>query len=241
MLQEQLLKPEINETATVWAGDSASAISNEDALQIHVRIVDLLSNYTVSGVLLGFTPGEVSILVDEPLSEQREVAVWMNAFSFEGQTLYCRPNEARYEAHISIDDIQGAGLRKTPRFPVMIPAQLLAPGGDPLVITIVDLSRDGMGIDSPIHLKAGQPIAIVAGPAFVFAIVRHCQQTPEGTFRAGLEMHHVFGTPAIKPPQPSDHGALLKRWKAKLFSIRVRGRSECHSELHRLGSTEVAP
>ena len=242
--QEPSVVPTSNDAANLREVKNTSAISRDNTLHLPIRIVDVLSDYTVLGVLIGFTPGEVAILVDETLSEQREVEVHLDPFSFAGQTLYCRPNGEQYEAHVSIDDLQGAGLRKTPRFPVMIPAELLLPSQDSVVITIRDLSRDGMGIESPIPLKAGQPIAIVSGPAFVFAIVRHCQQMPRGVFRAGVEMHHLFEKPpqlSIEPPHPARQGCRLRRWTSKLFSARPAVRPGSQSEVARFGVTEVGP
>jgi hypothetical protein len=184
------------------ASDWQSRQISYGSVQIHVSVVDVLSDYAVSGVLHGFMPGAVTILVSEPLSEQRTVAVHLSSFVFEGQTLYCGPHESQYEVHISIDDIEGSGRRKAPRFPVTIPAELLRPSGDPVAITIRDLSRDGMGIESPVPLIAGQPIAIVSGPAFIFAIVRHCRELPGNMFRAGVEMHHLFDRPRQPPVKP---------------------------------------
>ena len=86
-------------------------------LGLDVQVVDFLSSYTVRGVLEGFTPGEVMILLSEPVVEQRMVTVQLNAFVFEGETLYCRPRQDRFEVHISIDDVQSSGLRRAPRFP----------------------------------------------------------------------------------------------------------------------------
>ena len=230
---------EMNLSASVQDEQSDSSWADGN-LQLEVRVIDLLSDYTVSGELVGFTPGEVAILVDESLSEQREVAVHFAEFSFEGQTLYCRPNGNRYEAHVSIDDIQGIGLRRTPRFPVMIPAKLLLPDVEPVAITIRDLSRDGMGILSPVLLKAGQPIAIVSGPAFVFAVVRHCQETTGGLFRAGVEMHHLFERP---PQSESEQGQAaangLFRKTFRLFSRRAVNPSDPQDQLRQLGVTEV--
>jgi hypothetical protein len=210
----------------IGGSDGESSPIPFEILQINVRVVDVLSDYTVSGVLHSFTPGEVAILTSEPLSQERTVAVHLSSFFFEGQILYSAPYESQYEAHISIDDVERKGLRRTPRFPVTIPAELLRPSGDSVAITIRDLSRDGMGIESPIPVKAGQPVAIVSGPAFVFAIVRHCQETPGGLFRAGVEMHHLFEGPGQAaaehlrptPPRPKwlkwfskePHGVSLK-------------------------------
>ena len=161
-------------------------------LGLDVQVVDFLSSYTVRGVLEGFTPGEVMILLSEPVVEQRMVTVQLNAFVFEGETLYCRPRQDRFEVHISIDDVQSSGLRRAPRFPVKIPAKLFLPHVEPVAISIVDISSDGLGIELPISVEMGQPIAIATGSVFVFATVRHCRQLSEGIFRGGAEMHHLF-------------------------------------------------
>lgn len=164
----------------------------DSAINMKVSVVDVLSNYSVPGMLVGFTPGEIAICVSERLEEHRMVAVHLTSFSFEGQVLYCQNRDAEFEAHISIDDVNGQGLRRTPRFPVTVPAELLPPDGPAVAIMIRDISRDGLGIESPCALQTGRTIAIVSGTVFVFAIVRHCQPIADGLFRAGVEMHHLF-------------------------------------------------
>jgi hypothetical protein len=161
-------------------------------LELEVQVIDFLSSYTVRGILEDFTPGEVRILLNEPVSEQRAVTVDMKSFMFEGHTLYCQPRQDQFEAHISIDDIEVNGLRRTPRFPVKIAAQLFCPRTEPVAITIVDISSEGLGIELPLSVEIGQPIAVASGPVLAFAIVRHCRQLSEGVFRAGAEMHHLF-------------------------------------------------
>ena len=167
-------------------------LSQHWILELRVQVVDFLSNYRVCGVLEGFTPGEVAILLDEPVSEQRAVTVHLNSFTFEGQTLYCRPRGDRCEAHISIDDAEGTGLRKAPRFPVKLSAQLLSPNADPIAITILDISHDGLGVELPVPLETDQAIVVECGTVLVFGVVRHCRELSEGLFRAGAEMHHVL-------------------------------------------------
>jgi hypothetical protein len=181
-----------NELASLPGTDCPQSSSQHSLPALEVQVVDFLSNFRVYGVLQGFTPGEVAVLLNEPVSEQRAVAVHFNSFTFEGQTLYCRPREDQYEAHISIDDVEGAGLRRAPRFPVKLPARLLPPHASPVAITILDISRDGLGIESPMAVETGQAIAVECGAVFVFAVVRHCRQLSEGLFRAGAEMHHLF-------------------------------------------------
>jgi len=196
--------------------DSPS-FSESRAVQVPVRIVDILSNYTVTGMLVGFTPGEVAILTDEIMSEDRSVEVQLKSFSFEGQVLYSRPCGIPYETHISIDDMERPGLRRTPRFPVDLPAELMLSDGDPIGMTIRDLSRDGMGLDLPVSLEVGQPVAIASGPAFVFAVVRYCQPATGGRFRAGVEMHHLFEKRQTEPERaPSGvFRGLWEKWSSK--------------------------
>jgi len=206
----------IDASAATGAADaeSAHAMSPDGTLQLHVRVVDVLSNYSIPGLIFGFTPGEVAILVDEPMSGDRTVEIRLGGFSFEGQVLYCAPYQDRYETHISIDDTERTGLRKAPRFPVTVPAELLLPEGDPVAITIRDISRDGMGLESPLALQPGQLVAISSGPAFIFAVVRHCLPLSKGKFRAGVEMHHLFERPE-PPPEPAKTtvlGALRETW-----------------------------
>jgi len=167
-------------------------VSHSVPLQLEVQVVDFVSNYAVRGLLEGFTPGEVTILLNEPISEQRMVSVRLNSFAFEGQTLYCRPRQNQFEAHISIDDVEANGLRIAPRFPVNLPAQLFLSQTEPISITIIDISSAGLGIELPVSVEFGQPIAVASGSVFVFAIIRHCRQLSEGMFRAGAEMHHLL-------------------------------------------------
>jgi PilZ domain len=172
--------------------DSLGSLCTYKPLNLQVQVVDFLSGYTVRGVLQGFTPGEVTISVGEPVDEQRMVTVQLNSFSFEGQTLFCGPRDNQFEVHISIDDVEANGLRRAPRFPVKLSADLSLPRAEPVPVTNVDISSDGLGIELPVSVETGQPIAVTTGSVFVFATIRHCRQLSEGLFRAGAEMHHLF-------------------------------------------------
>ncbi len=180
------------------------------SLGLSVEVIDFLSGYTVWGMLEGFTPGEVTVSLPEMVTEQRAVSVRVNSFLFSGETLYCGAKEGGYEAHITIDDAKQNGLRRAPRFPVRFPAQMFPPHGAPLEITIVDISADGLGIEMPVGVEAGQPIAIANESVFVFAIVRHCRLINDGVFRAGVEMQHLFEKAAETPGVESRAGFLGK-------------------------------
>jgi len=199
-----------------FAGEPGN-LSDQWALGLGVQVVDFLSGYTVPGVLESFTPGEVTVMLKEPMSEQRLVSVQLNSFVFEGETLYCGPRNGGYEAHISINDAGHTGMRRSPRFPVNFAGQLFPAEAGGAAITIVDISRDGLGIELPMPLESGQPIAIRTGSVFIFAVVRHCRPAPQGLFRAGVEMHHLFEMPVKPAAEPSGTGILRKVW-GKHFS-----------------------
>src|ERR1700678_721176 len=98
---------ELNEFACVPdTEESPDDLSRRWPLDLEVQVVDFLSGYKVRGVLEGFTPGEVTVLLSEPVAEQRMASVRLNSFVFEGQTLYCRPRQDQFEVHISIDDVE---------------------------------------------------------------------------------------------------------------------------------------
>ena len=189
-----------------------SAPSWNVELGVHVQVVDLLSGYSVPGVLQAFTPGEVMVSLGEALPEQRDVSVRFNSFGFEGQILYCQPKKTGYEAHITIDDAEESGLRRAPRFPVRVRAQLFPAHGGPVDITIVDISSDGLGIESPVSLEIGQVLALASESVFVFAVVRHSHQLPGGMFRAGVEMQHLFEKPPEVPYDEARRGFLGRVW-----------------------------
>ena len=211
-IETQLIEPPVTEEPRIS--------SDQWALRLEVQVVDFLSGYTIPGVLESFTPGEVTVMLTEPLSEQRTVSVRFNSFVFEGETLYCGARPGGYEAHISISDAGQNGMRRSPRFPVNFPSQLFSAQASAVSITIVDISRDGLGVDVPVALDPGQPIAISTGSVFVFAIVRHCRPVPHGLFRAGVEMHHLFEIPAQAAAVPAGTDILRKVW-GKHFSTRT--------------------
>jgi PilZ domain len=196
------------------AEESADTSPRHSLLELEAQVVDFVSNYTIRGILEGFTPGEVTILLSEPVSEQRSVTVRLDSFTFEGQTLYCRPREDRYEAHISIDDVETTGLRRAPRFPVKLPARLLLRDASSVLITILDISRDGMGIELPMPVETGQAIAVECGSVFVFAVVRHCRELSNGLFHAGAEMHHLFEKP-VEIPTDAPRSTFLSRIRGR--------------------------
>jgi hypothetical protein len=195
--------------------DYLTAPPAEPAIGLNVLVVDFLSGYTVRGVLESFTPGEVTIQVEEMIPEQRSATVQFGSFVFQGETLYCRAKGARYEAHITIGASEN-GVRIGPRFPIKLAGQVFPPESDPVAITIVDVSRDGLGLELPMLVEPGQPIAIAAGNVFVFATVYFCRRLSDGVFRAGVEIEHVLEKPSIPDPTELSTGMMSRVFRRRL-------------------------
>lgn len=193
------------------------------AFGLEVQVVDFLSGYSVTGTLEGFTPGEVTVALPEIISEQRAVTVRFHSFIFGGETLYCQAKEGRYEAHITIDDAGENGMRKAPRFPVRLSAQMFLSDGVAVPLTIIDISGDGLGIELPVRVERDQPIAITSGSVFIFAIVKHCCAVSNGLFRAGVEMQHLFERNAATPTEQPTGGLLGKVFGKRLAAKREIG------------------
>jgi hypothetical protein len=213
MYDQQLLDTEVLlERSFAWS------------LGLEVQVVDFLSGYAVSGILEGFTPGEVTVSLPEMVSEHRVVEVRWNSFVFEGETLYCQPKQGRYEAHITIDDVEETGLRKVRCFPVRLAAQMFTAHAGPANITIVEISDESLGIELPAPVETGQPIAIVSGTVFVFAVMDGCREIGEGLFRACAQMQHLFERPLealLEEPSCGIIGRVFgKRAAAKRASAR---------------------
>jgi hypothetical protein len=102
-------------------------------------------------------------------------------------------------------------MRRAPRFPVKLRAELFRAHAPPVGITIVDISRDGLGIELPMRLEAGQAIALATESVFVFAAVRHCRESGV-LFRAGLAMLHLFEKRVVAPEDRGGSRFLGTTW-----------------------------
>lgn len=188
------------ENAVVDPQSEMQASRADWVIGLDVQVVDFLSGYTVAGVLEGFTTGEVTVAISESIPEHRTVMVQLDSFVFEGETLFCRPKGNGYEAHITIADVEQNGRRREPRFPIKLAGRMFVPHSEPVALTVLDMSREGLGIELPMAVEPGQPVAISAGFVFVFATVRYCRA--EGAlYRAGVEIQHVLE----KPAEPEEH------------------------------------
>src|SRR5581483_10091442 len=145
----------------------------------------------MTGVIKDFTPGEATLILDGFISQGTSVSVDIGSCSFDGKTLYCERKVASYEVHVSIDDLDETGLRRTPRFPVSISARVSAAGlATPATARIVDVSGDGLGIELSISVPPESIVAVESQSNVAFGIVRHSReikQTQRGADYSGAE------------------------------------------------------
>jgi hypothetical protein len=139
-----------------------------------------------------FTPGEVILILDDNIAAGTRVTIQINMSSFVGDILYCSPSGSRWEAHVSFDDVDSTGLRRTPRFPVNLPARVFSNVSEvPLEGRIVDVSGEGLGIELAVQLPKQNNIAVQSEENTALGVVRHCRELSSGLFRAGVQLHHI--------------------------------------------------
>ena len=161
-------------------------------LQMEARITAPTWEIGISAVVQDFSLGAVMLLLDDQITAGTHVTVQLNTCSFTGDVLFCAPKGGRYEAHVSFDDTDAIGLRRTPRFPVRIPGRTFSSSSDvPLECTIVDVSGEGVGIDLAAALPLQSNIAVQSEENTAFGEVRYCRQQASGLFRVGVQLHHI--------------------------------------------------
>ncbi len=175
--------------------DSNPASSENQAgrgLQLEARVTAPTWEIGLSALVHDFTPGEVILILDDQIAAGTRVTIQLNTCSFVGDILFCSPSGSRWEAHVSFDDVDSTGLRRTPRFPVSIPARVFAAVSDgPLEGTIVDVSGEGLGIELTVPLPKQANIAVQSEENTALGVVRHCRELSSGLFRAGVQLHHI--------------------------------------------------
>ena len=177
-------------------------LAAEAGLNIAAEVTSTMWGAGMSGILTDFTPGEAKLLLEGLVSPETQVQVAVGQFHFDGQVLFCERRNQQFEAHISIDDVDETGLRRTPRFPVHIPAKAFAPAlAEPCEATIVDISGDGLGLETTVVLEVGSNVAVESDATLALGIVRFSREISPGHARVGVQLHHIVRQPAKTQPQ----------------------------------------
>jgi hypothetical protein len=166
----------------------------------------------IPALIQDFAPGEALLLLNDPIASGTRVTIQLNTYSFTGEILFCAPRGSRYEAHVSFEDVDATGLRRTPRFPVNIPARVFSIVSNvPLEGTIVDISGEGLGIELTESLPLQSSIAVQSEENIALGEVRYCRQVSSGLFRAGVRLHHI-----VKKDPELEKAYAESGWRNKL-------------------------
>lgn len=170
-------------------------------LKIHLAVHG--SDYIFEGVMEHFFGNEASILLDHRFQKETRVKVEFHGFQFDGEVLYCQRKGDRFDTHVVLADQDETGVRRDPRYVVNLEGRLYAPGtGDTIDAKLVDISREGIGVECASTLTVGDAVAVESQLNLVFGVVRHCRQTPTGIYRAGLQVHGAITKEEIMPERP---------------------------------------
>lgn len=177
------------------AAEPAQSAPNPPApgLQLEARVKAPTWEISIAAVVQDFTPGEVILLVHDHIAPGTHVTVQLSTSYFDGEILLCARTGSGYKAHVSFDDVDATGLRRTPRFPVRIPALVFAnTTGASIEGTIVDISGEGLGmlLAGPVPVAAN--VAVQSAECVAFGVVRHCRERSPGRFRAGIQLFHLL-------------------------------------------------
>src|SRR3984885_14454216 len=147
------------------AGEQSTAEAAR-GLQMQARVTAPTWEIGLSGLVHDFTPGEVILILDDNIAAGTRVTIQINMSSFVGDILYCSPSGSRWEAHVSFDDVDATGLRRTPRFPVSIPARIFfnasgtSASEGTVEARIIDISGDGLGVELAVALPKDANTAV---------------------------------------------------------------------------------
>jgi len=175
----------------------------------------------VPGLIEDFVPGEVTIITDDAIEEGSSLNVVIVEFAFDGEVLSCRPRGSQHELHVAIKDAGPQGLRKTPRFPVDIPARIFSSCLEaPQKATITDISGDGLGLVTGMKLANDATLAIESPLNIALGLVKYSHPLSPGMYRSGVVLHHIIPRPPGSVPHR--RSLLGRASRLALRALRVR-------------------
>jgi hypothetical protein len=185
-------QPAAKQTAEAKPGAKISN-GNTLGLGLEARVTAHTWEVGLSALIQDFMPGEVVLLMDDPIPAGTPITVQVDTCSFDGQILFCTQSGSRWETHVSFDDVDSTGLRRTPRFPVLIPARVFLTSSElPIDGTIVDISGEGLGIELSQAVPRETNIAVQSQENTALGVVRHCRERAPGLFRVGVQLLHII-------------------------------------------------
>ena len=186
------------------------AVRRSEGLEVHVRTPGLPN--VAEGVMEYFIPGEACILAEKSFRVDAPVYVEIHGFEFVGMVAYCERRPQGFEIHVVISNVDEEGRRRDARYLVNWPARVYDSFRAPVNAVVVDISRDGLGLESALKMEIGDTVAVESQSNLAFGVVRHCREMGNGLYRAGLLVHNVL----TKEQEPASAGK--RSWMRTLLS-----------------------
>ena len=185
---EQDSKDEDSRTVCAAMSEGMRGLNLEARLKAHGW------HLPVAGIIEDFVPGEITVIAEHSILMGTNLIVEISAFAFVGEVLSCRSRDERtHEIHISIKDTDTTGLRRTPRFPVNLPARVFTSSlAAPLAATITDISGDGLGLETTVSLPNDASLVIESQSNIALGVVKHCREVLSQRYRIGVRLHHII-------------------------------------------------
>ena len=202
-------------------GSEAFALDGTHGFNLPVTIINPSWGVGMAGVLEDFTPGEAKVNLEGLVSTGTMVEVQIGNCVFSGEVLFCERRGGGFETHVSINDFDESGLRRTPRFPVTLPCVVSsATIGAPASATIVDISGDGLGIELSTNLPLNSTIAVDSDSNVALGIVRYSQEIGPLRYRVGVQLHHIAQRTSLPTVSKARTGMIGKMNSRFSFSLR---------------------
>ena len=175
------------------AVDVSSEFGRARGLNLDAKLKAHAWALAVAGIIEDFVPGEITVVAEEAILQGTSLVVEIHGFTFDGEVLSCHSLQNRHKVHVSIKDTDAIGLRRTPRFPVNLPARLFACSLEaPLEATIIDISGDGLGLQTTAKMPDDAILAIESQANIALGMVKYTHELSPSVYRVGVKLHHVI-------------------------------------------------
>jgi hypothetical protein len=135
--------------------------------------------------LVGIDAGFLYLRTERRIVTDSPVTISFEQTQLSGYVSECQPTEDAWVVTIAL----ASGKRREARIPTgeqFTAGIVTANGTTQCLATVIDKSASGMGLRFPRHVAPGTRIYVEMDSVIVFGEVRHCSETTDGQFIAGV-------------------------------------------------------
>jgi len=150
------------------------------------------SEYTRLARIWSASDGFFRLIVDVEIEPGARVEIHFERCHAFGEIAFCQRWADGYNVGVQL--LNDPALRREPRFPIQLTGTLTVLGDQgprQMQIDLIDVSASGVGMLAPKAIPAGVCVEISMESGVLFGEIRHCDETSEGAFRAGVKMYHM--------------------------------------------------